>query len=88
LRSIPEKTLEHWAGIYLAEARGDDLDGSRHRGGALDWVGMFGKALPRRPSKWAQFWKVVTRCGPDDWWAREAPAMNACWCTSPEAALS
>ncbi len=106
------------------------LTGSRGR--APDWVSLFGKALPRRPLKWAQFWQAVTRCGPDDgvrwrtiagrdnqpegvlvldagqesewsvscstslrgssvrcrtatsksWWVREAPAMNASWCTS------
>ncbi|MDS0131919.1 MULTISPECIES: hypothetical protein [unclassified Amycolatopsis] len=42
------------------------LAGSGHHGAPLDWVGMFGKALARRPPKWAHFWKLVTRCGPDD----------------------
>ncbi len=42
------------------------LNGSHLGGGVPDWARLFGRTLSRHPMAWTQFWKVVTRCGPDD----------------------
>lgn len=42
------------------------LDSHDLTGGAPSWASLFGRTLARRPTSWTRFWKIVTRCGPDD----------------------
>ncbi|MFJ9780513.1 hypothetical protein ACIRSS_13080 [Amycolatopsis sp. NPDC101161] len=41
------------------------LQPSHFDGGVPIWASLFTHAPPRRPMKWASFWKIVTACGPD-----------------------
>jgi hypothetical protein len=51
---------------HRRSARLFTLNNTHLVGRTPDWASAFSQPLTRRPVAWKRFWKVVTRCGPDD----------------------
>lgn len=65
-RSLAAALPATWSDPRRRTARVFTLNGTHLVGRVPDWASVFGRTLTRRPVAWTRFWKVVTRCGPDD----------------------
>jgi hypothetical protein len=65
-RSLAAALPTNWNDPHRRTARVFTLNSSHLLGRVPNWTSVFGRPLTRRPVAWTNFWKVVTRCGPND----------------------